>query len=110
MDPPEPEPQPEPQPRPVQEGRRERELTRDQIVSRLLFELQTHGVDGKFARRTIPAVAQDFMCVSSKQLGTYGSVPSQIFRIRTFDNFAQAPKNAIVVVPESGTMTTFVKR
>jgi hypothetical protein len=56
MDPPEPEPQP----RPVQEGRRERELTRDQIVSRLLFELQTHGVDGKFARGTIPAVAQDF--------------------------------------------------
>jgi len=59
MDPPEPEPQP----RPVQEGRRKKELTRDQctqIVSRLLFELQTHGVDGKFARGTIPAVAQDF--------------------------------------------------
>jgi hypothetical protein len=34
-------------------------------------------------------------------------VLSQTFGIRTFDNFAQAPKNAIVVVPESGTIRTF---
>jgi hypothetical protein len=105
MDPPDPEPQP----RPVPEGRRKKELTRDQrtqIVSRLLFELQTHGVDGKFARGTITAVRSSFMCVR-KQLGGCGSVPSQTFGIRTFDNFAQAPKNAIVVVPESGTIRTF---
>jgi hypothetical protein len=59
MDPPDPEPQP----RPVPEGRRKKEVTRDQrtqIVSRLLFELRTHGVDGKFARRTIAAVAVEF--------------------------------------------------
>jgi hypothetical protein len=56
-------PDPEPQPRPVQEVRRKKELTRDQcteIVSRLLFELQTHGADGNFARGTLTAVAQDF--------------------------------------------------
>jgi hypothetical protein len=47
------------------------------------------------------------MCVQ-KQLGGCGSVPSQIFGIRTFDSFAQAPQNAIVVVPESGTMTTSI--
>ena len=59
MDPPDPEPQP----RPVQERRRKKELTRDQctqIASRLLFELQNHGADGKFARGTITAVAQNF--------------------------------------------------
>jgi hypothetical protein len=59
MDPPEPEPQP----RPVQEQRRKKELTRHQytqIVSRLLFELQNHGADGKFACGTLTAVAQDF--------------------------------------------------
>ena len=59
MDPPDPEPQP----RPVPEGRRTKELTRyqrTQIVSRLFFELQTHDVDGKFARRTVMAVAVKF--------------------------------------------------
>jgi hypothetical protein len=49
------------------------------------------------------------MCVS-EQLGTYGSVPLQMFRIQAFENFTQAPKNAIVVVPESGTTMMFVKR
>jgi hypothetical protein len=59
MDPPEPQPQP----RPVQQERRKKELTGDQcnqIVSRLLFELQKHGNDGNFARGTLTAVAQDF--------------------------------------------------
>ena len=56
-----------------------------------------------------PLSLRIFMCVS-KQLRTYGSGPSQIFRIRTFNNFAQAPKNAILVVPESGTTMKFVKR
>jgi hypothetical protein len=55
--------EPEPQPRPVQEKKRKRELTCDQcfqIVSRLLFELQSHGVDGKFSSGTLTADAQDF--------------------------------------------------
>ena len=49
MDPPDPEPQP----RPVQDPRRKKNLTKDertQVVSKMLSELQNHGVDGKFAR------------------------------------------------------------
>ncbi len=59
MDPPDSEPQL----RPLQERRMKKELTRDtrqRIVSRLLSELKDHGEEGRFARRTIPFVAQDF--------------------------------------------------
>ena len=56
-------PDPEPQPRLVPERRTKKELTREQrqqIVSRLLWELNEKGNDGKFARGTIPAVAAEF--------------------------------------------------
>jgi hypothetical protein len=59
-------PDPEPQPRLVPERRTKKVLTREQrqqIVSRLLWELNENGNDGKFARGTIPAVAAEFhMC------------------------------------------------
>ena len=56
-------PNADPQPRPVEDRRRRKYLTceqRTQIVSRMLWELQNHGVDGKFARGTITAVAVEF--------------------------------------------------
>ena len=59
MDPPDAEPQP----RPVQDPRRRKNLTKDeriQVVSKMLWELQNHGVDGKFALGTITAVALEF--------------------------------------------------
>ena len=59
MDPPDAEPQP----RPVQDPRRKKKLTkkeRNQIVTKLLWELQNHGRDGKFAHGTITAVALEF--------------------------------------------------
>jgi hypothetical protein len=59
MDPPDAEPQP----RPDQDPRRKKNLTKDertQVVSKMLSELQNHGVDGKFARGTMPAVAREF--------------------------------------------------
>ena len=62
-------PNAEPQPRPVQEGHRSKNLTchqRTQVVSKLLWELQNHGVDGKFARGTLTAVALEFhVCVKT---------------------------------------------
>jgi hypothetical protein len=59
MDPPDPEPPLSP----AEEKRTKKELTgkaREQIVSRLLFELKENGVDGKFLRGTQSAVALDF--------------------------------------------------
>lgn len=59
MDPPDPEPPL----RPLQGQRTKKELTREtrqRIVSRLLNELKDHGNEGRFARGTIPVVAQDF--------------------------------------------------
>ena len=49
-------PDAEPQPRPVQDPQRKKNLTKDQgvqVVSKMFWwELQNHGVDGKFACRT----------------------------------------------------------
>ena len=90
MDPPDPEPQP----RPVQEERRKKELTRDQciqIVSRLLFELQTHGVDGKFARGTITAIAIEFH-VCSKTIRRVWKRADEIFRNPDIRQFRPSPR------------------
>ena len=59
MDPPDPEPPLTP----VPNKKTKKELTlheRQQIVSRLLFELQVRGVDGKFSRGTLKLVAGDY--------------------------------------------------
>jgi hypothetical protein len=60
MDPPDPEPSLSP----VQQKKTKRELTgeeRQQIVLRLLFEMQHSGIDGsKFLRGTLTVVAGDF--------------------------------------------------
>jgi hypothetical protein len=59
MDPPDPEPPLTP----VPNKNTKRELTcieRQQIVSRLMFELQERGVDGKFLRGTLKLVAGEF--------------------------------------------------
>ena len=59
MDPPDPELPVSP----VQQKKTKRELTgeeRQQIVSRLLFEMQNSSIDGKFLRGTLMAVAGKF--------------------------------------------------
>ena len=59
MDPPDPDPPLTP----VPQKKTKRELTgeeRQQIVSRLLFEMQNLSVDGKFLRGTLTVVAGKF--------------------------------------------------
>ena len=59
MDPPDPDPSLTP----VPQKKAKRELTgeeRQQIVSRLLFEMQNSSVDGKFLRDTLTVVAGEF--------------------------------------------------
>jgi hypothetical protein len=59
MDPPDPEPPLTP----VQNKNTKRELTcieRQQIVSKLMFELQERSVDGKFLHGTLKLVAGEF--------------------------------------------------
>ena len=53
-------PDPDPQPRPLAIQRTKKEVTRKQIVSRLLWELQENSVDGKFARGALTAVGHEF--------------------------------------------------
>ena len=57
-------PDPESTLSPVQQKTTKRELTgeeRQQIVSRLLFEMQDSGIEGKFLRGTLTVVAASFM-------------------------------------------------
>jgi hypothetical protein len=87
-------PDPEPQPRPVPVGRRKKELTRDeraQIVSRLLFDWKTHGVDGKFARGTITAIAIEFH-VCSKTIRRVWKRAVQNFRDPDIQQFCASPQ------------------
>jgi hypothetical protein len=79
-------PDPEPPLTPVPNKRKKRELTGDdrrKIVSRLMFEMQERGFDGKFSRGTMKVVAGEYhMCVC-KQLGECGSVPVKTSKIQT---------------------------
>jgi hypothetical protein len=62
MDPPDPEPPLAP----VPNKNTKRELNcyeGEQIVSRLMLELQERGVDGKFLRGTLNSRLVNFMCV-----------------------------------------------
>jgi hypothetical protein len=77
----------------------------------MLSKLQSHGVDGKFACGTMLAVVLEFQVLRAKSIRKMWAHAIANFENPTFDNFVRVPRNvADVVVQESGTTMTFVKR
>ena len=86
-------PDPEPTLSLVQQKKTKRELIgekRQQIVSRLLFEMQHSGIEGKFLRDTLMVNGASFMWLG-EQLAKYGRMYKNFFRIQLFVNFVPAP-------------------
>ena len=105
-------PAPDPHEELVRNPRQRRELTdsqQDRIISCLLWELQSHGQNGRFARRTVTVVANEFY-VCSKTIRRVWARALENFQIRRFDNFAPTPKNNVVDAIGSGTMRKYAKQ
>ena len=95
---------PEPKVSHLQQKKTKRELIgeeRQQIVSRLLIEMQHSGIEGKFLRGTLTVIAGEFHVIG-EQLADFGRVHKKCFRIQTFISFVPAPGKRSVDDTRSG--------
>ena len=89
-----------------------RELTdsqRDRIVSRLLWELQSHGQNGRFARGTVTVVANEFY-VCSKTIRRVWARALENFQNPEVWQFRSNTKKNVVDAIKSGTMRKYAKQ
>ena len=107
MDPPDPEPPLTP----VPNKKTKKELTgdeRQQIVSRLLFELHVRGVDRKFSRGRLKLVAGDYH-VCPQTIKRVWERAGQNFRTQKFVSFVPVPGKRSVGDTESGILMRFIR-